>query len=207
MRPDLGLWEQLGGATRPAESDPRGRELARVVSGCGRRVATVYQEPLNPMVVIPPYRFTRAHTNMVLFDQVQLDFETWFSERRESECEVTRRLTAALQSGSDWLPVLMVPESRVNVRALALGVAAERERAKSRGDVAGEVTGMIGACARCKATLYLGDDLARWVDDGASATRIFARTSPRFKTNEGFTFPADRISERVGRYERLLALL
>ena len=193
----------------PDWEPPRGRILARVVSDCGKSLATVHQEPTYPLVVVNGYRLTRAHTNMVVFDQALLDFEALAESPTAgvADVELIVRLVKLLQQGNVNLPPLAIPETRADVAVLARQVQEESARVAGRFRPH-EVAGLSTACGKCRRMHYLGDDLSSWWLGPADRVKTIVVTrEPDLEKNAGWTFPEDRLADRLVTYRRLAALL
>ncbi len=205
------LWTALGGSpANPVWREPRGRVLARVSSDCGRRVASVFQEATFPLVVVPGYRLTRAHTNMVIFDQALLDLEDLLGASKtttSANLGVVRRLIEKLQSHPKALPTMVIPETRGDVATLAIQVAEERLRADAGGFKPREFDGLATACGKCKRVHYLGDDLAAWWSTPPRPTGFVVSRLRDLSKSAGWDFPTERLADRMVTYERLTALL
>ena len=209
---DLDLWVALGGDPVPAAwVHPRGRLLVSVVTDCGSKVAAVYQEPAFPLIVVNGYRLTRAHTNMVIFDQALLDSEAIMASSTDHDVEgldVVMRLVRAIGDDKRELPLLRIPESRGDLSVLARQVDEQRHQAEKANHRPSGFRGLSTSCPKCRRVHYLADDLvAWWVGSRPRPAKIVSRIYARFSKADGWTFPAAEISARLETYRDLLVLL
>lgn len=207
MTPDL--WRSLGGSPpHPDWREPRGRLLATFVSDCGRKLGAVYQEPTFPMAIVNGYRLTRAHTNMVVFDQALLDIETMVESGVRDGYEVVHALVEALNGASHRLPPLAVPEARVDVATLTRQVEEERTAAREGNFKPREFADLATACGKCKRVHYLGDEMAAWWSTPNPRPTVVIVTRLRdLSRHAGWTFPESRLAGRLETYRLLKALL